>query len=79
MPFLRRRTFARSLVISSRSPTFLKTAKFLDDIKTLGFRTAFQGGLSFSINDLIIPDIKDQLLANAKVEVDEVWETITWV
>ncbi|HEY0060398.1 MAG TPA: DNA-directed RNA polymerase subunit beta', partial [Flavisolibacter sp.] len=25
-----------------------KTAKFLDDIKTLGFRTAFQGGLSFS-------------------------------
>jgi DNA-directed RNA polymerase subunit beta' len=51
-----------------------KTAKFLDDIKQLGFRTAFQGGLSFSINDLIIPEIKEQLVANAKVEVDEVWE-----
>ncbi|TCZ74563.1 DNA-directed RNA polymerase subunit beta' [Flaviaesturariibacter aridisoli] len=51
-----------------------KTAKFLDDIKQLGFRTAFQGGLSFSINDLIIPDIKEELVANAKVEVDEVWE-----
>ncbi|MEI9808593.1 MAG: DNA-directed RNA polymerase subunit beta' [Bacteroidota bacterium] len=51
-----------------------KTAKFLDDIKTLGFRTAFQGGLSFSINDLIIPDIKGQLLDNAKGEVDEVWD-----
>ncbi|MBN8783852.1 MAG: DNA-directed RNA polymerase subunit beta' [Terrimonas ferruginea] len=51
-----------------------KTAKFLDDIKQLGFRTAFQGGLSFSINDLIIPDIKEQLLENAKGEVDEVWE-----
>lgn len=51
-----------------------KTAKFLDDIKTLGFRTAFQGGLSFSINDLIIPDNKTQLLENAKVEVEEVWE-----
>ena len=51
-----------------------KTAKFLDDIKTLGFRSAFQGGLSFSINDLIIPDIKNELLANAKGEVDEVWE-----
>jgi DNA-directed RNA polymerase subunit beta' len=51
-----------------------KTAKFLDDIKTLGFRTAFQGGLSFSINDLIIPDIKQELLDNAKVEVEEVWE-----
>ncbi len=51
-----------------------KTAKFLDDIKQLGFRTAFQGGLSFSINDLIIPDIKEQLLENAKGEVDEVWD-----
>ncbi len=51
-----------------------KTAKFLDDIKTLGFRTAFQGGLSFSINDLIIPEIKGELLENAKSEVDEVWD-----
>ena len=51
-----------------------KTAKFLDDIKTLGFRTAFQGGLSFSINDLIIPEIKEELLENAKGEVDEVWD-----
>ena len=52
-----------------------KTAKFLDDIKTLGFRTAFQGGLSFSINDLIIPDTKQEMLENAKGEVDEVWES----
>ncbi len=51
-----------------------KTAKFLDDIKQLGFRTAFQGGLSFNINDLIIPSIKEQVLDNAKGEVDEVWE-----
>ncbi|SHF70908.1 DNA-directed RNA polymerase subunit beta' [Flavisolibacter ginsengisoli] len=51
-----------------------KTAKFLDDIKQLGFRTAFQGGLSFSINDLIIPEIKQELLNNAKGEVEEVWE-----
>src|ERR1051325_3669620 len=51
-----------------------KTAKFLDDIKQLGFRTAFQGGLSFSINDLIIPEIKNELLENAKNEVEEVWE-----
>ncbi|HVY73597.1 MAG TPA: DNA-directed RNA polymerase subunit beta' [Puia sp.] len=51
-----------------------KTAKFLDDIKTLGFRMAFRGGLSFSINDLIIPDSKEELLVNAKSEVDEVWD-----
>jgi len=51
-----------------------KTAKFLDDIKQLGFRTAFQGGLSFNINDLIIPDVKEELLENAKNEVEEVWD-----
>ena len=51
-----------------------KTVKFLDDIKTLGFRMAFSGGLSFSINDLIIPDIKQELVDNAKGEVEEVWE-----
>ena len=51
-----------------------KTVKFLDDIKQLGFRMAFQGGLSFNINDLIIPDIKEQMLDQAKSEVDEVWE-----
>ena len=51
-----------------------KTAKFLDDIKQLGFRMAFRGGLSFSINDLIIPSIKGEVLDGAKVEVDEVWD-----
>lgn len=50
------------------------TAKFLDDIKTLGFRMAFKGGLSFSINDLIVPDLKQELLDSAKNEVEEAWE-----
>ncbi|TAE16115.1 MAG: DNA-directed RNA polymerase subunit beta' [Bacteroidetes bacterium] len=50
------------------------TAKFLDDIKQLGFRMAFRGGLSFSVNDLIIPDRRNELLDQAKVEVDEVWD-----
>jgi len=35
---------------------------------------AFRGGLSFSINDLIIPALRNELLDHAKVEVDEVWE-----
>ncbi len=51
-----------------------QTVKFLDDTKTLGFRTAFKGGLSFNINDLTIPEIKQQLIQNAQEEVDEVWE-----
>jgi len=52
-----------------------KTVKFLDDIKQLGFRTAFQGGLSFNILDLVIPDSKEELLDQAKGEVDEVWDS----
>ncbi|SIO10221.1 DNA-directed RNA polymerase subunit beta' [Chitinophaga niabensis] len=51
-----------------------KTAKFLDDIKTLGFRTAFRGGLSFNINDLIIPEAKQLMIDGASGEVDEVWD-----
>jgi len=50
------------------------TVKFLDDIKTLGFRSAFRGGLSFSIEDLSIPNVKEELVAAAQAEVDEVWE-----
>ncbi|HUX83760.1 MAG TPA: DNA-directed RNA polymerase subunit beta' [Chitinophagaceae bacterium] len=51
-----------------------KTAKFLDEIKTLGYRMAFKGGLSFNINDLIIPEAKQTMIENASTEVDEVWE-----
>ncbi len=51
-----------------------KTAKFLDDIKQLGFRTAFRGGLSFNINDLIIPEVKQHMIDGASGEVDEVWD-----
>jgi DNA-directed RNA polymerase subunit beta' len=51
-----------------------KAAKFLDDIKQLGFRMAFRGGLSFNINDLIIPSIKEDVLEQAKAEVAEVWD-----
>jgi len=31
------------------------TAKFLDDIKDLGYQMAFKGGLSFNLEDVIIP------------------------
>lgn len=51
-----------------------KTVQFLDDIKTLGFRTAFRGGLSFNIKDLTIPEVKEELVESAQAEVDEVWE-----
>lgn len=46
------------------------TAKFLDDLKEIGFRYATAGGLSISYTDMIIPEEKITLIekANKKVE-----------
>jgi DNA-directed RNA polymerase subunit beta' len=46
------------------------TAKFLDDLKDLGFRYSTAGGLSVSYADMIIPEEKENLItkANKKVE-----------
>jgi len=49
-----------------------KTAKFLDEIKNMGFLMAFKGGLSFNLGDVIIPENKQDLIAEANTEVDEV-------
>jgi DNA-directed RNA polymerase subunit beta' len=49
-----------------------KTAKFLDDIKDLGYSMAFKGGLSFNLDDVIVPQIKEVLITDATAEVDEV-------
>jgi DNA-directed RNA polymerase subunit beta' len=49
------------------------TAKFLDDIKQLGFQEAYKGGLSIGLNDIMIPDVKNELIDEAKAEVEEVW------
>mgnify|MGYP001442276526 CR=1 FL=1 len=46
------------------------TAKFLDDLKELGFRYSTAGGMSVSYSDMIIPEEKVNLItkANKKVE-----------
>ncbi len=49
-----------------------KTAKFLDEMKTLGFMSAFRGGLSFNLGDVMVPDDKDKMIADANAQVDEV-------
>ncbi|MFR6283391.1 MAG: DNA-directed RNA polymerase subunit beta', partial [Odoribacter splanchnicus] len=48
------------------------TAKFLDDIKDLGYRMAFEGGLSFNLADVIVPEEKDALLQEGYDQVEEV-------
>src|SRR6185437_5823302 len=52
-----------------------KTAKFLDDIKDLGYYYAFKGGLSFNLNDVIVPTDKEKMIDDAKGQIDEVMNT----
>ncbi|MBD5397815.1 DNA-directed RNA polymerase subunit beta' [bacterium] len=49
-----------------------RTVKFLDDIKSMGYRTAFRGSLSFNLGDVIIPQVKEELITKANSDVDEV-------
>ncbi len=49
-----------------------RTAQFLDDIKDLGYSMAFKGGLSFNLNDVIIPAEKEQLVKEGNAEVEEI-------
>ncbi|MFM7386685.1 MAG: DNA-directed RNA polymerase subunit beta', partial [Bacteroidota bacterium] len=51
-----------------------RTAQFLDDIKNLGYSMAFKGGLSFNLDNIIIPKQKAELVAKAEAEVLDVME-----
>ena len=50
-------------------------AKFLDSIKKLGYKTAFSGGLSFSLGDVLVPDNKDSMVLEAISNVDQISES----
>jgi DNA-directed RNA polymerase subunit beta' len=49
-----------------------KTADFLDSIKNLGFYSAFKGGLSFNLDDVIIPEEKTKFVTEGYEQVEEV-------
>jgi len=48
------------------------TGDFLDSIKNMGYKFAFQGGLSFSLGDIIIPEEKSAMIAEANKKVDAI-------
>ncbi|MGB4205744.1 MAG: DNA-directed RNA polymerase subunit beta' [Bacteroidales bacterium] len=49
-----------------------QVAKFLDDIKDLGFNMAFKGGLSFNLGDVVVPEEKAEFIEKANQEVEEI-------
>jgi DNA-directed RNA polymerase subunit beta-beta' len=48
------------------------TAEFLDNLKDLGFSYATKAGISVSIDDIKIPDMKAKEIANTKAEVSKI-------
>ncbi|MCK4321268.1 DNA-directed RNA polymerase subunit beta', partial [candidate division WOR-3 bacterium] len=51
-----------------------KTALFLDSVKTLGFEYSTLSGLTFGIDDMIIPKGREQIIENAQKKVREAEE-----
>ena len=49
-----------------------RTARFLDDIKNLGYYMAFKGGLSFNLADVLIPPQKDEFVKEGYSEVEQI-------
>src|ERR671937_726665 len=49
-----------------------ETVRFLDELKDLGFRYATLSGLSIGIDDMHIPSLKEQLISQARAQVNEV-------
>ncbi|MDO4195874.1 MAG: DNA-directed RNA polymerase subunit beta', partial [Prevotellaceae bacterium] len=51
-----------------------RACEFLDGIKNLGYRKAYEAGLSFNLDDIIVPASREQIIADGQAEVDNVWD-----
>ena len=63
------RTIINKIIKITDFPT---TAAFLDDMKQLGYRNAYEGGLSFSLGDILIPEQKKDLISGAINQVENI-------
>ena len=49
-----------------------RACAFLDGIKNLGYRMAYTAGLSFNLDDIIIPEEKAGIVSKGQTEVDQI-------
>ena len=49
-----------------------RACEFLDGIKNLGYKMAYDGGLSFNLGDIIIPKEKEELVKRGNEEVERI-------
>ncbi|MCB0430169.1 MAG: DNA-directed RNA polymerase subunit beta' [Flavobacteriales bacterium] len=69
---LTKKSLQRIISRIMKETSLADTARFLDDIKSLGFIEAFKGGLSFNLLDVIVPEDKEKMIEDAHGQVDEV-------
>jgi DNA-directed RNA polymerase subunit beta' len=50
---------------------YQETARFLDDMKDLGFERSTTSGLTFSLSDIVVPEEKGELVEEATEEVEQ--------
>ena len=51
---------------------FAEACAFLDGIKNLGYRMAYTAGLSFNLDDIIIPEAKKELVEKGNEEIRQI-------
>ncbi len=49
-----------------------RACEFLDGIKNLGYRMAYEGGLSFNLDDIIIPKEKVDIVQRGNEEIEQI-------
>ena len=49
-----------------------RACDFLDGIKNLGYKMAYEGGLSFNLDDIIIPEEKKEIVQRGNDEIDQI-------
>ena len=60
------------IAIVIKSVGMARACTFLDGIKNLGYRMAYLAGLSFNLDDIIVPDDKKAIVQKGQDEVDNI-------
>ncbi|MBU4612937.1 DNA-directed RNA polymerase subunit beta' [Achromobacter sp. GG226] len=69
---LKKKEISRLINLSFRRCGLRDTVIFADKLMQSGFRLATRGGISISMNDMLIPDAKEVILNEASNEVKEI-------
>ena len=71
---LKKKSLRDIIGVVLKHTSIARTAQFLDDIKNLGYRMAFEGGLSFNLGDVIVPEEKQSLVEDGYKQI-ALWQS----